>query len=1193
MSSAVIVVPDSGTSHLVTSHAMFRFALLGLFWLVFATAPISAQSPPAMSPVGALAFSPDGSRLAVARGTSVTLFTTADWKHDRTLEGAEFRVNAVAWRADGAKLAAAEGEPGVAGAARVWSFGPGGIPAGDPQLLEGQDDSLYGVAFLADGRQLATCGYDKRVQLWDVESGKPAASLVHHTAAVFGLAATKDGKFLATASADSTVKVWSASEGKRLATFTESTKGLAGIAMLPGDKELVAVGEDRMLRVWSWSGTAGKLVRSAFAHEGAILAIAVSPDGSILYTSAEDGQVKAWDSVTLRELHDYPNFPDWPQALAVSPDGNWLAVGRFDGRVTILKAREGGPGRELASATPLNAGRGAPWWVAALLSQADAAAGDNKAEKKDDKPAEKKVEPPKPLRLDNVTPKLVVRGTKVTLTFTGQSLWNADGLQVDSSDSGTLLDAKSVTLLPGDEKKPNERQGTLEIPSEFIAGRPIRFRWQSPRGGTDAKSIHVLAFPEVPEKEPNDTFAAAPTVTLPATLRGTIIKRGDVDEWKVDGKRGEEVSLHLLAAGLGSALSPVVSVRDASGKILLSTRRQMDGEIAAGFRMPDDGPYTIRVEDRSFTGGGNHFYALHIGKFPVVTDSFPRGFQTHHKRSLEHGPLTVRGFNLGGEAVPGESKMVAPDQPSSQTIDVVTSGDRRHDAPVRTPNGPSLNRVRYVVTTSPELVEAESFPNAPSPPNNDTPQTAVSLTIPCAFNGRISAPAPATPGADVDCVSFEATKGQKLTLEVEAGRFGSTLDSQLEILDDSGAPLVRSTLRCVAETLTVLRDHDSKVPGIRLQAWDDFRPNEFLLLGGEVVRIRVLPLGPDEDVKFFERDGRRLGWLGTTPQAHALSSAAYKVEVHPPGTNFPPTGMPVVPLHWRNDDGGAEFLGDSRILFDVPRDGRYYARIGDARGTGGDSHFYRLVVRERQEGFKVSINPEHPNLPVGDTLPVNVTVDRLDGFSGPVELSVDGLPTGVTAILPLVSAHMHTTTIGLRAEADLPPETLGKVHTLRFQARGVSSSGQIVEARADCAVPMSVAANDANADTTRMSGLVNDRPHALAFLPPPDLVTKLEPAFVEMVPGQETRFTATIERRNGLDKRIPVDVLGLPHGLRVLDVGLNGVLVNENETSRSFVVVCDEWAPEGDHVFFAAGRIESKGNERHGSGPAVIRVMGR
>ncbi len=1172
---------------------MFRFALLGLSCLAFTAASNSAHVSAAMPPVGALAFSPDSSRLAVARGTAVALFTTADWKLDRTLAGAEFRVNAVAWRADGTKLVAVEGEPGVAGAVRVWSFGPGGVPAGDPQLLEGQDDSLYGVAFLAEGRQLATCGYDKRVQLWDVDTGKPTTPLVHHTAAVFGLAATKDGKFLATASADSTVKVWSVAEGKRLATFTESTKGLAGIAMLPGDKELVAVGEDRMLRVWSWSGSAGKLVRSAFAHEGAILAVAVAPDGSILYTAAEDGQVKAWDRITLRELHDYPNFPDWPQALAVSPDGNWLAVGRFDGGVTVLKAREGGAGRELASVTAVNAKSGAPWWISALLSQADAGTGASQAAKQDEKAPEKKIEPPKPLRLDNVTPKLVVRGTRVTLTFTGQSLWNAEGLQVDSSESGTVLDSKSVTLLPGDEKKPNERQGTLEIPAEFVAGRPIKFRWQSASGGTDAKSIHVLAFPEVPEKEPNDTFAAAPVVTFPATLRGTIIKRGDVDDWKLNGKRGEEISIHLLAAGLGSALSPVVSVRDASGKVLVSTRRQIDGEIAAGFRVPENGPYVIRVEDRSFTGGGNHFYALHVGKFPVVTDSFPRGFQTRQSGDLEKSMLSVRGFNLGGEIATDASRIAEQVQPSTRTIEVDASGKHRHDAPVITSSGPSLNRVRYVVTTSPEVVENDPTPDAPSPPSNDTPQTAIALSIPSAFNGRISAPAPATSGADVDCVSFEATQGQHLTLEVEAGRFGSLLDSQLEILDDSGLPLVRSTLRCVAETLTVLRDHDSKVPGIRLQAWDDFRPNEFLLLGGEVVRIRVLPLGPDEDVKFFERDGRRLGWLGTTPQAHALSSAAYKVEVHPPGTSFPPTGMPVVPLHWRNDDGGAEFLGDSRILFDVPRDGRYFARISDARGTGGDSHFYRLVVRERQEGFKVTLNPEHFNLPVGDTLPVNVTVDRLDGFSGPVELRVNGLPPGVTAILPLVSAHMHATTIGLRAEANLPPETLGKIHPLRFQARGVSSSGQLVEAQADCVVPLQLGAIDAPQDATRLPGVVDGQPpHALAFYPSPDLVTRLEPAFVEMVPGQETRFTATIERRNGLDKRIPVDVLGCRTASACSTSASTACSSTRTRHRGPSSSSATSGPPKGSR-FFAAGRIESRGNERHGSGPAVIRVKGQ
>jgi hypothetical protein len=1220
-----------------------RLCAITLACLLLTSETATAESAPPPASVASLAFNPDGTRLAIARGPHVSIYTSADWKLDQSLSVAEFRINALAWNHDGTQLAAAEGEPGVAGAIRVWTFAPGGIPTGEPRLLEGLDDSLYGLAFLPDGQQLAAASYDKRLQLWDVASGKPGATLIHHTAPVFGLSVTRNGQYLASAAADSTVKIWSIAEGKRLATLTESTKGLSAVAFLPKDNELVAVGEDRMLRVWSWNGTSAKLVRSAFAHEGAVLAVTVSPDGTILYTAAEDGQVKSWDALTLRELHDYPPFPDWPQALAISPDGKALAVGRFDGRITILNARAPGPGQDLTlfgrqdetmvtrrvsegprvphrtdthalstsrrvskgerlHASPLrvpllarpavrssNQRRSIPHLSSLrvpLLACPAVRSSDRRRSRQtplhliaDEKPAENKPvpkpAPPQPPRLDNVTPRFVVRGTQATLTFTGQSLWNATGLQIDNADSGIPLD---VTLHPGDEKKPNERQGTFNVPADFTAGRPIKFRWQTATGGTDAKTIHVLAFPEVNEKEPNDTFATAPGVTLHATLRGTILSRGDADEWKLEGKQGDEISLQLLGPSLGSALSPVLSVRDSEAKVLLTTRRQIDGEIITGLRLPADGAYSIRIEDRSFTGGGNHFYALHVGKFPVVTDSFPRGLQAHYKSKLEKSDLTVFGFNLLSPAAAEQPQRLATDQPSSHTIKVGTYIASRHHDPVTTPNGPTLNRVRYEVTRNPELVEADQ--------NNDTPQTAIPLTIPSAFNGRISATNGTKSGADVDCISFQATQGQRLTLEVEAARAGSTLDSQFEILDEQGLPVVRATLRCVAETLTVLRDHDSKVPGIRLQAWDDFRPNEYLLLGGEVVRIRLLPLGPDEDVKFFEREGRRLGWLGTTPQAHALSSAAYKVEVHPPGSTFPPTGMPVVPLAWRNDDGGAEFKGDSRILFDVPRDGRYVARISDSRGTTAESHFYRLVLREREEGFRITLNPEQPNLPVGDTLPINVTIERLDGFTGPVELSVDGLPPGITPILPRVPADMYATTIGLRVDPEVAPHTTG---SFRVTGRGFSSTGQQLEERT---YPEFESHSTEKPTVEQMPGSTI-RFHSLCVMPPPDLVTKIEPAFVEITPGQEVRFTATIERRNGLDKRIPVDVLGLPHGLRVLDVGLNGVLINENETSRSFVVVCDPWAPEGDHTFFAAGRIESKGNERHGSTPITIRVKGQ
>lgn len=115
--------------------------------------------------------------------------------------------------------------------------------------------------------------------------------------------------------------------------------------------------------------------------------------------------------------------------------------------------------------------------------------------------------------------------------------------------------------------------------------------------------------------------------------------------------------------------------------------------------------------------------------------------------------------------------------------------------------------------------------------------------------------------------------------------------------------------------------------------------------------------------------------------------------------------------------------------------------------------------------------------------------------------------------------------------------------------------------------------------------------HLVTVTSPPDIRITVEPTFAEIAPGQELRFTATIERRNAFKARVPVEVLNLPHGLRVLDVGLNGVLINENETSRSFVVTCDPWAEPGSVQFYAAARVEAK-TERHASGLLRLEVKG-
>jgi hypothetical protein len=430
-------------------------------------------------------------------------------------------------------------------------------------------------------------------------------------------------------------------------------------------------------------------------------------------------------------------------------------------------------------------------------------------------------------------------------------------------------------------------------------------------------------------------------------------------------------------------------------------------------------------------------------------------------------------------------------------------------------------------------------------------------------------------------VSFDARKGDRLTIETVARRLGSPLDSVIDVLDAAGKPVPRHTLRAVAETYTVLRDHDSRSKGIRLQHWEDVQPNDFMMLGDEILKVQILPLGPDEDVKYFDKGGLRLGYLGTTPAAHAINSAAYKVEVHPPGATFAPNGMPVVTLNYSNDDGGPGLGSDSQILFDVPADGRYVVRVRDVRNLGGDDFVYRLVIRPRQQDFRISLDPENPNIPRGGSLPVTVNLDRLDGFNGPVDIRVEGLQAGITATGTRIGPDLFSGILTLTAA-----ENAGE------PGIPVSNEPDGAQPKGDSPQPLTFKVTG----SARIDDRMVERPttpgfglHQVSVTSPPDLKVSVEPAVATISPGQELKFNVTIERRNAFSGRVPVDVLNLPHGLRVLDVGLNGVLINENEVSRSFVVACDPWAEPGPLLFYAAPKVEAK-NERHASAPLRLEV---
>jgi hypothetical protein len=296
------------------------------------TPQVKLLAPPKLA-VHAVAASPAGNVLAVARHGEVELASIPDLAPLGKLTGIRGSVNGVAFSRDGQFVVTAAGEPGLVGEARLYRTEGGALV----REFLGHKDSLYCAALSPDGTILATGGYDSSIKLWNVADGKELRSLDGHNGAVFEVAFRPDGKVLASASGDRTVKLWNVATGERLDTLKESLKELYTLAFSPDGTRLAAAGVDNRIRVWRITADAKEgtnpLLASIFAHETPVLRIVWSADGRTLASSGEDRLVKVWNAQTMAIVETLPRQTDWASGLAISGDGGLLAMGRVDGTV--------------------------------------------------------------------------------------------------------------------------------------------------------------------------------------------------------------------------------------------------------------------------------------------------------------------------------------------------------------------------------------------------------------------------------------------------------------------------------------------------------------------------------------------------------------------------------------------------------------------------------------------------------------------------------------------------------------------------------------------------------------------------------------------------------------------------------------------------------------------------------------------
>jgi hypothetical protein len=374
-------------------------------------------------------------------------------------------------------------------------------------------------------------------------------------------------------------------------------------------------------------------------------------------------------------------------------------------------------------------------------------------------------------------------------------------------------------------------------------------------------------------------------------------------------------------------------------------------------------------------------------------------------------------------------------------------------------------------------------------------------------------------------------------------------------------------LQAVLDSYVTFRSINSNENDCRLFNWREMDLDQFVYISGDVAKTFRLPQGPDSGFRFYNSANKRRGYFDTSPVAHALDEPAYVVEPHPVGAKLVNNGLPVFTLYHENDDDGLRKLGsDSRLTFTAPADGAYLVRVSDVRGFGGDRYHYRLSIREPKPDFVVKLSSAAPSVSAGSGTSLTFSVDRIDGFEEEITIDVTGLPEGY-ALSPVRIQAGHDEAQGvLTAAADAKPAPDAEWAKVKTVARA------------------------------ELAGSPIERPitgfKSVKLTEKPKLLVTLEPAELTIAPG--TMITAKLKIDRGpVTERVAFDVLNLPHGVIVDNIGLNGILIPEGQSEREIFLTCYDWVPDVDRPFFAVSKTARAGDKAVGaeaSKPVMLKV---
>ena len=143
--------------------------------------------------------------------------------------------------------------------------------------LRGPTAPVYALAFSPDGTLLAGGSADKRTWLWSSATGKALRTFQGHTDAVDSVAISPDGDLLVSGSDDRTARIWNLQTGDEMRVLSGDVADVTSVGFTPDGDSVITSSIDGTLRFWdscAWCLS----VAGLNAHAKPALARCLTPD---------------------------------------------------------------------------------------------------------------------------------------------------------------------------------------------------------------------------------------------------------------------------------------------------------------------------------------------------------------------------------------------------------------------------------------------------------------------------------------------------------------------------------------------------------------------------------------------------------------------------------------------------------------------------------------------------------------------------------------------------------------------------------------------------------------------------------------------------------------------------------------------------------------------------------------------------